>query len=297
MCENLPFCACGCGERVSKNGNKFIHGHNIMGRYNPMNNPDVRIKTSKTIKKLWEDEEYREKQRVGQQKRWENPVEHDKASKAAIKRYKETSMSDDQRKRLSIIQTEKWLDLEYREKQTELIKISLNNSEYREKRSRITRELWNDEDFREKQSNGLREYWKDDRSHDRLSKVITELWKDEEYRDKMSGENAHKWKGGISFEPYCEKFNEKKKKEVRDYYDNRDYLTGIHRDICNKTKAGKIRELTVHHVDYNKSQGCEDYRWLLVPVSTRHNVMFNYNRLFWKKLIIYALEYDREYYK
>lgn len=28
MCENLPFCACGCGERVSKVGNRFIHGHN-----------------------------------------------------------------------------------------------------------------------------------------------------------------------------------------------------------------------------------------------------------------------------
>lgn len=36
--EDLPFCACGCGERVSKNGNKFIRGHNA--KLKPLNAED-----------------------------------------------------------------------------------------------------------------------------------------------------------------------------------------------------------------------------------------------------------------
>ena len=113
--------------------------------------------------------------------------------------------------------------------------------------------------------------------------------------ENKSGENNPNWKGGISFDPYCEKFNEVKKKEVRDRYDNCDYLTGIYRDICNMV-GGKVQELSVHHVDYDKMQGCDDIKWKLIPVSKRHNTMFNKNRPFWKKLILYSLEYDKEYY-
>lgn len=31
MTDKLPFCECGCGERVAKLGNKFRHGHNQRG--------------------------------------------------------------------------------------------------------------------------------------------------------------------------------------------------------------------------------------------------------------------------
>lgn len=103
------------------------------------------------------------------------------------------------------------------------------------------------------------------------------------------------WKGGISFDPYCEKFNGAKKKEVRDKYNNCDYLTGIHKDICNVV-GGKIQKLSVHHFDYNKMQGCDGHEWKLIPVSRSHNSMFNNNRPFWKRLIEYSLEYDKEYY-
>lgn len=102
--------------------------------------------------------------------------------------------------------------------------------------------------------------------------------------------------GFISDNPYCEKFNEIKRKEIRDKYNNRDYLTGIHRDIINKDKNGKIQELSVHHFDYNKQQGCSGHKWKLIPVSRRHNTMFNYNRSFWKRLIEYSLDYDKDYY-
>ena len=44
--ELLPFCECGCGERVTKLGNRFIHGHHIRGENNPMKNPDIAKKMS-----------------------------------------------------------------------------------------------------------------------------------------------------------------------------------------------------------------------------------------------------------
>lgn len=127
---------------------------------------------------------------------------------------------------------------------------------------------------------------------------VTEITR-QKIRENMpngSMENNGNWKGGISFKPYCEKFNSAKKKEVRDKYNNCDYLTGIHRDICNIV-GGKIQELSIHHFDYNKMQGCDGHKWKLIPVSKRHNTIFNGNRFFWEKLIEYSLEYDKEYYK
>lgn len=35
MTEELSLCECGCGERVSKAGNRFIHSHNSRGENNP----------------------------------------------------------------------------------------------------------------------------------------------------------------------------------------------------------------------------------------------------------------------
>jgi len=110
-----------------------------------------------------------------------------------------------------------------------------------------------------------------------------------------SMENNGNWKGGISFEPYCPKFDEKLKKQIRDRYDNCDFITGLHVSVCNVIK-GKVHKLSVHHVDYNKMQGCDDYGWRLIPVSRKHNSMFNANRSFWERLICYAFEYDETYY-
>lgn len=80
------------------------------------------------------------------------------------------------------------------------------------------------------------------------------------YSIHYTGENSHSWQGGKSFEPYCEKFNKKKKEEIRDKFDNKCIL-------CGKTKEeNKNRELSVHHIDRNKDQGCNGHEWDLVPL-------------------------------
>ena len=52
----LPFCACGCGGRVTKPRNKYITGHNTQGKNNPMYGVDPWIKglTKETDKKVME---------------------------------------------------------------------------------------------------------------------------------------------------------------------------------------------------------------------------------------------------
>ena len=84
-----------------------------------------------------------------------------------------------------------------------------------------------------------------------------------------TGDKNSNWKGGVSFDPYCEKFNEKKKEEVRNFYGRKCYL-------CDKTEEQQIKEqkergkrgyrLSVHHIDEDKGQGCNGKPWKLVPL-------------------------------
>lgn len=86
-----------------------------------------------------------------------------------------------------------------------------------------------------------------------------------EHKQKISGENSCHWKGGTSFEPYCPKFNEKKREEIRNKYDRKCYLCGKD-EKNNITKTNKLRKLSVHHTDFDKEQGCNGKTWKLVPL-------------------------------
>lgn len=77
------------------------------------------------------------------------------------------------------------------------------------------------------------------------------------WNKNRSGNKAPNWQGGISFEPYCLKFNEQLKEEIRDKY-NRNCA------ICGKPEINKKH--AVHHIDYDKSQGCNGQDILMVPL-------------------------------
>jgi hypothetical protein len=107
----------------------------------------------------------------------------------------------------------------------------------------------------------------------------------------ISGINNPMWKGGISGGKYCYKFNTSLKIKIRNQYNNCDYISGIHKSICNNN-----RNLDVHHVNYDKQQGCDGKKWKLVPLSKVNHNRTNINREFWNKLFKYSLEYDKTYY-
>lgn len=104
------------------------------------------------------------------------------------------------------------------------------------------------------------------------SKRLKELSK------RWMGETAPNWRGGISFEPYCHKFNNRKKEEIRDKY-------GRKCIICGKTEEENGRKLAIHHVDYDKMQGCDGKKWELVPLCASCHAKTNGDRDYWADYI------------
>ncbi len=73
----------------------------------------------------------------------------------------------------------------------------------------------------------------------------------------LSGENHFNWLGGKSFEPYCPKFNNQLKEHIRNKYGRQCFL-------CGCLENG--RKLCIHHVDYDKTQGCDGKQYRLIPL-------------------------------
>ena len=116
----------------------------------------------------------------------------------------------------------------------------------------------------------------------------------EEIRKKMRdnhrdyrGENHPNWKGGISFEPYCINFDDEIKEMIREQYGRKCF-------ICDKSETENGRRLDVHHIDYNKNQGCNEIDWKLVPLCISCHMKTNANREYWKKIIFNKLKSNEE---
>ena len=160
-------------------------------------------------------------------------------------------------------------EMERTEEWSERISVALKTSE-------ACKRIHSSEEWRRKQSD----------SHRGKKQSIETI----EKRTKR-GEDHPNWRGGISFGKYCPKFNEKTKREVREKYNNCDFVSGLSNIVCNNGE-----QLSVHHVDYDKQQGCDDHEWRLIPLSRSNHAKTNYNRSFWNRLFTYALQYWNTYY-
>jgi hypothetical protein len=91
----------------------------------------------------------------------------------------------------------------------------------------------------------------------------------------FTGDKHPLWQGGISFEPYCPKFNDTFKERVRAYFD--------HKCIeCGEPENGK--KLHVHHVHYDKSSCCDpNVPRMFVPLCTSCHTKTNHNREEWRQ--------------
>lgn len=108
-----------------------------------------------------------------------------------------------------------------------------------------------------------------------LSKINSRNFcSDECYRKGRSGKHHHAWKGGISFEPYCAKFNEEFKERVRNFFDRKCML-------CGKEEDGK--KLSVHHVSYDKKVCCNEGIPMFLPLCVSCHTKTNYNREYWEE--------------
>jgi len=105
----------------------------------------------------------------------------------------------------------------------------------------------------------------------------------DEARRKMSvarsGKGNHFWKGGISFEPYCQLFNNEFKNRVRAFFE--------HKCVeCGTTQEENGQALAVHHVHYDKKTCCKEGEAVgerkFVSLCKSCHVATNSNREFWE---------------
>ena len=111
-----------------------------------------------------------------------------------------------------------------------------------------------------------------------------------ETREKLSkshtgktGEKASNWQGGLSFEPYCSKFNNVFKERIREKFNRICF-------ICGEPETGK--KLCVHHVNYDKACLCNDIICEFVPLCVSCHSKTNFDRDAWERLIINVLQYE-----
>lgn len=93
----------------------------------------------------------------------------------------------------------------------------------------------------------------------------------------LMGEKSSQWKGGLSFLPYCPKFNEKLKESIR----KRDNRTC---QLCSVKENGQ--KLSVHHIHYDK-ENCEPD---LISLCRRCNFKVNNNRDYYENLFMIILK-------
>ena len=149
-----------------------------------------------------------------------------------------------------------------RKKMSEKAKISSNTIENKLKFSEWSKKLWNDPDYIYIQTIGRR------------------------------GEKSSAWKGGLSYIPYCYKFNYEFKELIRTKFDRKCF-------ICHKEeKDNSNKKLFVHHIDYDKLDICNGKIWPFVPLCNSCHSKTNHNRWYWFNLLInywiskYGLSYD-----
>lgn len=75
-----------------------------------------------------------------------------------------------------------------------------------------------------------------------------------ETRAKISksicGKNHPNWQGGISYEPYCPKWTPELRRRIRSFFGHQCLL-------CGKSAEENGKQLSCHHVEYNKNACCD----------------------------------------
>lgn len=95
-------------------------------------------------------------------------------------------------------------------------------------------------------------------------------------KGKFCGKDNPSWNGGVSFLPYCYKFNKQLKERIRD----RDSHIC---QLCETKENGK--RLHVHHIHYDKENCAPD----LISLCNKCNSKVNFNRDYWESYFMNLL--------
>lgn len=95
------------------------------------------------------------------------------------------------------------------------------------------------------------------------------------------------WENYASKKEYCPLFDEECRESNREKYDRRCFICGKLEEE-NITKNGDQWQLSVHHIDMDKGQGCNGVRWKLVPTCLHCHL--NLHNEIWAARIMWLLE-------
>jgi len=106
---------------------------------------------------------------------------------------------------------------------------------------------------------------------------------------KNTGIKNPNWKGGVSYGPYCPKFNNEFKERVRAFFGYQCMMPG-----CNRVWQQGETRLAVHHVNFKKDSCCsEDIIPLFVPVCHGScHTKTNHNRDDWERYFTEIINRD-----
>jgi len=110
--------------------------------------------------------------------------------------------------------------------------------------------------------------------------------------EQVSGSNHPNWKGGISCKPYCPKWTKELRRRIRAFF-NYECVT------CGKTTAENGKQLSCHHVTYDKNACCDEKPVQFAALCMRCHVKSNYERSRWEAMLHRIIDeiYDgRSYY-
>lgn len=135
-------------------------------------------------------------------------------------------------------------------------------------------------------SEARRNYRHSPESRQKIAESNTGNTMSPEARQKLSawhqGVSIEEWEGFASNKEYCDKFNETCKEHNREKYGRQCFICGVDEETDG-------RKLSVHHVDMNKDQGCNDHDWNLVPMCMSCHTKSHSD--IWTSRIEYLLEF------
>lgn len=272
-------CACGCGmliPKFDKRGRmrKYAIYHSRRGAIHS-DETKLKQRNVKLGKKASEETKIKiSKIHKGKKLSEEHKIKIGNASRGR-------KASEEAKRRMSESSTGKIASAETRKKMSEIRKGSKRSNETKKRMSEALKGKYT----------GKKHWNYGKKLSKEQCKKISERNKDknfsEEHKRKLSeshrGEKSVLWKGGISFLPYCPKFNKVFKEKIREKFNRECFL-------CSKSEKDNGKKLSVHHVQYNKNCGCDDtLKCDYVPLCISCHSKTNNKREYWEKKIILML--------
>ena len=97
------------------------------------------------------------------------------------------------------------------------------------------------------------------------------------HSDAVTGERNPRWNNGSSFEPYCPKFTQELREEIREAFGRKCFLCGT---------PENDRKLAVHHINFDKKAGCYGRKFNLLPLCIKcHNKTSGNHRYYYFNLL------------